>query len=97
MDYKRQIACKLQVRLTTVQWAVRHSAAQLSDEAQHRSQYGRTFLEVRHTCRWMASFNVGNDGCLLHYTFDFSNPHNQKSQGVISGDLGGQLCGKDPP
>ena len=37
----------------------------------------------------LASFNAASDVGLSRFTFDFKNPHRQKSQGVISEDLGG--------
>ncbi|KMQ81420.1 hypothetical protein RF55_26375 [Lasius niger] len=37
----------------------------------------------------MASFSAASDAGWSRYTFDFRNPHSQKSQGVRSGDLGG--------
>ncbi|GBL77126.1 hypothetical protein AVEN_12762-1 [Araneus ventricosus] len=43
----------------------------------------------------MASFNIGNDGGLLRYTFDSKNPLNQKLQGVKSEDLGVHASEKD--
>ncbi|GBM48157.1 hypothetical protein AVEN_138292-1 [Araneus ventricosus] len=69
----------------------RHSKVQLSDEVQHRSKQ-HLLRYGRHMC--MTSFIIGNDRGLSWYTFDFKNPHNQKSQGVRSGNLEGHACGK---
>ncbi|GBN05770.1 hypothetical protein AVEN_82482-1 [Araneus ventricosus] len=47
------------------------------------------------TCCQMTSFTVGTDGSVSQYTFHFKNPHNQKSQGVRSENLGGHVSEKD--